>query len=106
MGYGVYFIHCIVLPSWYIIESMSVIEAGFNVDKYNNQIKFSVSHQFLTSDCTQNYLMSKNDAYSSKHVGLYKNFHKEKPSIREELYQYLSLFINTKLCYERNEPHG
>ena len=76
MGSGIYFVHCVVLASRHITEPMGVNEASLNVDKYDNQNKVNISHQFLVSDCTLNYLMTINDAYSSKHVGLYKNCHK------------------------------
>ena len=75
---GIYLVHCVVLPSRHIIEPMGVNEASLNVDKYDNQNKVSINHQFLISDCALNYLMTINNAYSSKRVGLYENCHKEK----------------------------
>ena len=86
MGSGIYFVHCVVLPSQHITEPMGVYEARLNVDKYDNQIKVSISHQFLVSDCTLNYLMTINDAYSSQHV---KSCHYRKViQIPKFVYQY------------------
>ena len=47
MGSGIYFVHCVVLPSQHITQPMGVNEARLNVDKYDNQIKVSISHQFV-----------------------------------------------------------
>ena len=63
MGFGVYFVHCVVLPNQHITEPMGVNEASFNVDKYDNQNKVCISHQFLIPDCSPSYLMIINDAY-------------------------------------------
>ena len=40
---------------------------------------------FWISDCTTNYQMSKNGAYPSKRIRLYKIFHKEKVLVNEEV---------------------
>ena len=61
----------------YVTEPMGVNEASLNVNKYGNQNKVSISHQFLISDCTLNYLMTISDALSSKHVSIYENCHKK-----------------------------
>ena len=78
----------------HITEPMGINEASLNVDKYDNQNKVSISHQFLISDCTLNYLMTINDAHSSKHVGLYaKTAIKKKLVTTVKLYRCLCLFI-------------
>ena len=63
MGSGVYFVQCVVLPSQHITKPMGVNEASLNVDKYDNQNKVCISHQFLISNCTPSYLITINDAY-------------------------------------------
>ena len=100
MGSGVYFVHCVVLPNRHITEPMGVNETSLNVDKYDNQNKVSISHQFLISDCSPSYLMAINDAYiQANTLVCTKTVIKKKLVTTEKLYRYLSLFINTKLCY-------
>ena len=100
MGSGVYFFHCVVLPNRHITEHMGVNEASLNVDKYDNHNKVRISHQFLISDCTPSYLMTINDAYiQANTLVCTKTAIKIKLVTAEKFYKYLSLFINTKLCY-------
>ena len=82
--YGVYMRICTL--------SLSMFTVCLNICSESCQLLDIRSHILLSNE--------QNRAYSSKHIGLYENFLKEKLATREKL------LMNIKLCYKRKGLKG
>ena len=82
-------------PTWGKLEdAISSLMKLLRAKCYGMLYVYSVSCQSLDIGSHYKYQMSKNSAYSSKHIGLCKNFHKAKTFSLEKNYSDTYKFAN------------